>query len=196
MLLGIYKRQERTQRSPWMQRFNHWSNLNPGDLFQSLIDNCAYGWDEVVNGLVLFAFNTIDSQNRGLCAGRDFVHNCAINNGSPSDHASLLCFQIIFDLFKTQEMVREEVVTRLLNYLLIKSQNALPYLQMLHRLLTEYPQGLIPFIPKIRDTVDHICQWSRANAKKFLLAIQPLLKLNGQLRDSLFMTLKKGMFSR
>ena len=199
LLLSVYKRRERALRAPWLRetdsKQSHQS-VQPELLFKQLVEQCVFGWDEVVHGLVGFAFNVIDTQNRGFNAGRDFVRLCALQTGTPGDSLSTLAHELLFELFRTQEMVREDVIGRLLNHLLVKSPNAGAYVQVLHRLVHEFTRGVIPYVPRIRDAVDHICQWGRGNASRFLAAVQPLLRLNGQLRDALFMTLKKGMFSR
>jgi Fanconi anemia group I protein len=58
------------------------------------------------------------------------------------------------------------------------------------------PQVLLESVSRLKDAFDYLSYMPLGAAEGLLAAIQPLLKINLGLRDSLVLVLQKAMFSR
>ena len=58
------------------------------------------------------------------------------------------------------------------------------------------PQTLLDSLPKMQEAFDYLALLPFASAKGLLKAIQPIMKLNMSLKDSLMLVLRKAMFAR
>lgn len=76
------------------------------------------GWDHITQGLVQLGFSLMEANGPKLCFGKSVE---SIGKFSPSQRACKLGSRLLFETFKTHDMVRSAIVEQLLNNIVTKA---------------------------------------------------------------------------
>uniref|UniRef100_A0A8C4QFB0 FA complementation group I n=1 Tax=Eptatretus burgeri TaxID=7764 RepID=A0A8C4QFB0_EPTBU len=147
------------------------------------VQNSTLGWDHVTQGF---------SGPGGRVSEA---------TGSPfqtiNQLACALGAKILLETFKAHETMRSEILEQLLNRVVTKASSPIrQYLALLSDTVMSAPLILFECLPKVQEVFDYLCYLPPSAVLGLLKAIQPLLKVNVGLKDSLMLVLRKSMFSR
>ncbi|XP_033632896.1 Fanconi anemia group I protein-like [Asterias rubens] len=195
VILKSFKDAERQSASHWI------SEIAPGsvdvtELILDTVQNSSYGWDHVTQGLVQLGFTLMDAFGPKPGPMGKLKENQACTN-TPNQRACSLGSQILVSTFKAHEMVRAEILEQLLNRIVTKESTPVShYIGLLASTVNSAPQILLDSLPKMREAFDYLAYLAPSSADGLLKAVQPLMKLNVSLKDSLLLVLRKAMFAR
>ncbi|CAG8788889.1 10614_t:CDS:2, partial [Acaulospora morrowiae] len=103
---------------------------------------------------------------------------------------------ILFEMFKIHDMVRAEILDRILSSIVSKASSAENFLNLLDMIVKEAPNSIANYIPKIRGTLDYLTYLPPNITDKLLKALQPIIFANQSFRDGLMIVLRKGMSTK
>ena len=67
---------------------------------------------------------------------------------------------------------------------------------LLTKVISSAPQVLLDSLPKLKESFDFLAYLPLTSAEGLLQSVQPLMKLNVSLKDTLMLVLRKAMFAR
>ncbi|XP_053406526.1 Fanconi anemia group I protein-like [Mercenaria mercenaria] len=192
--LKSYKDHEKQSQSCWIQEVVS-DMVSVEEYVIQTVQNSTYGWDHVVQGLVQLGFILMDSFGPKAVFGRiDILPS--IQTG-PTHQTCQLGAKILLKTFKAHEMVRSEILEQIFNRVITKATSPVShFLELLGDIVFASPQLLLDSTTKVREMFDYLSFLCPTSAEGLLRAIQPLLKLSMNLKDSLILVLRKAMFSR
>lgn len=188
-VLKCFKDDERAKQSKWIR------DLFPAspkieEAILNTSQNSKFGWDHMTQGLINLSFILIECY---VPKSTDLL----TNDITPQRRACNLGTKMIHHVFTHQEIVRENVLQRLLDAIITKAtQNVQHYLDLLTSVIASVPQIVIDCLQKFREVFDYLSMLSLSTAEGLLRAILPLMKVSMSIKDSLMLILRKSMFSK
>jgi Fanconi anemia group I protein len=185
------KDSERYRRSKWIQEHVP-PPLDVEENILQTVKNSKYGWDHVSQGIVRLGFLLMGSSSQ-----RHDSESVATVWPSINQCAGRLGVKILLETFKCQDFVRSEILEQTLNR--IVTRGTVPsshYIELLNGAVASCPRFLIDSLTRVKETFDYLSFLPVSTARGLLQAIEPLLKVNLSLRDSLMLVLRKSLFSR
>lgn len=187
IILTYYRDLDRASVSGWMATSFPVQTDIPA-IIMGTARNSVYGWDYAVHGLVYLGLSLMDSFVIDLIAPR---------RASPSHQCASLGIDVLFECFRSHEVVRKEIVDQIFNRIISKSASSTPqYISLLSRIVHGGLHMVTEYIPRIREAVDYLSLLNVDVARGILEAIGPLLEHSTALRDAVMLVLRKAMFSR
>ncbi|RUS21607.1 hypothetical protein BC937DRAFT_92129 [Endogone sp. FLAS-F59071] len=165
-------------------------------ILQQVIKKTAFGWDQATQSLVQLGILIMDSLVPPAAWGKG---SAPVKKGaamSPNDQACDLGVHMLLDVFKIHDMVRTEILDQILSRIVSRSNSVMHFLALLELIVTECPQTLLGYLPRIKETLDYLSFLPLATAERLLRAIQPIFYLNASFRDGLMLVLRKSMFAK
>ncbi|CAL1526134.1 unnamed protein product, partial [Lymnaea stagnalis] len=194
-IIKCLRYEEKQQLSLWLREC---CPIGPKtmDLVLEAVEHSTYDWDHVTQGLVILGFGLMDSFGPKIVLG--VLQDNASNKGhlTPTQLACQLGHKILLKTFKVHEVVRSEILDQIFNHIMKARTPVSHYLDLLSDAVYTAPQLLLESISKIQELIVQVPQLTPKTAEGLLSAIQPLLKLNAFLKDTLMLVLRKAMFSR
>ncbi|KAI0236032.1 hypothetical protein L0F63_004536 [Massospora cicadina] len=165
------------------------------ELFYELLKRCRYGWDLVLQGLIEFFVEILDTQPRLFWKSTDASRK-VVQNGpkSPLDSAHALARKMLLEVFKDYEIYQFEVFARILVRLSTNSDSTAQYVRLLKGIIHAGLHQLSDVMPKIKDAILILTSLPLSTAKSVLEAWAPLINHNPSFLDQLIIVLKKGLF--
>ncbi|CAN0118562.1 unnamed protein product, partial [Ectocarpus fasciculatus] len=169
------------------------------------------GWDHLVDSLLRLGLRLLDRGGGGGGGGAAGVSSSpgAVGasrgmleklQGAQSHRAALrasyLGRVVLMETFKTHEVVRDQVLSAVLEQVTARSQGVLGYVKLLGLLVQRYPNLLLGKAAAVQDVFGYISVLPPTVAERFLQAVSPLLRLRPGLQDSVVLPLRKALFSR
>ncbi|XP_057306270.1 Fanconi anemia group I protein-like isoform X3 [Hydractinia symbiolongicarpus] len=188
-ILKCFKDDEREKQSKWIR------DLFPASpkIEEAILNtsrNSKFGWDHMTQGLINLSFILIECY---VPKSTDLL----TNDITPQQRACNLGTKMIHHVFTHQEIVRENVLQRLLDAIITKAtQNVQHYLDLLTSVIASVPQIVIDCLQKFREVFDYLSMLNLSTAEGLLRAILPLMKVSMSIKDSLMLILRKSMFSK
>lgn len=181
-LLKFFREEERSQQCQWLR--DAWSTeCDVHSAFITTVENCGMGWDQVSQGLVQLACGLLES---GGGIKRDTY---------ASQRAVELAGLLLPLIIKRQPHLTRTVISQLSCFIL-SSSSPEQYIVILEKLARAMPLAVLNHQDVLRETLDYLEHLPLGAATHLLLALNPLLKMNMALKDSLMITLRKMLFSR
>uniref|UniRef100_S4R9I8 FA complementation group I n=1 Tax=Petromyzon marinus TaxID=7757 RepID=S4R9I8_PETMA len=166
------------------------------DVILETIQNSASGWDHISQGLVQLGFTLMDSFGPKAGPGGKVAETGAGVSRTPAQQACSLGARVLLETFKAHDLVRREILEQLLNRVVTKATVPIThYLELLSDMVTSAPLNLLECLPKVQEAFDYLSVLPSPVTKGLLQAILPLLRVRINLKDSLILALRKGMFS-
>ncbi|XP_078711067.1 Fanconi anemia group I protein [Lampetra fluviatilis] len=154
------------------------------------------GWDHISQGLVQLGFTLMDSFGPKAGPGGKVAETGASVSRTPAQQACSLGARVLLETFKAHDVVRREILEQLLNRVVTKATVPIThYLELLSDMVTSAPLNLLECLPKVQEAFDYLSVLPSPVTKGLLQAILPLLRVRINLKDSLILALRKGMFS-
>lgn len=168
----------------------------PEDLILETVENSAYGWDNVIQGLVRLGFVLMDSFGPKGSFGR--VEGITLIQPVTHQRACHLGSQILAKAFKAHhDVVRENILNEIFTRIgTSESQPIKHFLDLLSQVVKSGPQLLLNSVKKLAEMFDHLPSLPPSTATSLLEILQPILKFSITLRDALMLLLRKSMFSK
>jgi len=192
VVINSLKDSDRRKCSKWVK------DLFPGqcDIGDSILQaarNSKHGWDHVTQGLIQLAFTLL-----AVYTPKQHEHFSLHGDAkTPQQKACKLGATLIEETFLHQEIVREEVLQRLLNVIVTSSTQSIQhYLDLLTSVVAAVPQIVLECQPKFREVFDYLAMLTVDTAEGLLRAVLPLMKVSLALKDSLILVLRKAMFAK
>uniref|UniRef100_UPI00358E4A64 Fanconi anemia group I protein n=1 Tax=Myxine glutinosa TaxID=7769 RepID=UPI00358E4A64 len=161
------------------------------------VQNSTLGWDHVTQGLFHLGFVLLDSFGQKSGPGRRVSEATVGPFKTINQLACALGAKILLETFKVHEPMRSEILEQLLNRVVTKASSPIrQYLALLSDTVMSAPLILYECLPKVQEVFDYLCYLPPSAVLGLLKAIQPLLKVNVGLKDSLMLVLRKSMFAR
>ncbi|CAB1119943.1 unnamed protein product [Ectocarpus sp. CCAP 1310/34] len=165
------------------------------------------GWDHLVDSLLRLGLRLLDRGGGGAAgvssspgavgASRGMLEKL---QGAQSHRAALrasyLGRVVLMETFKTHEVVRDQVLSAVLEQVTARSQGVLGYVKLLGLLVQRYPNLLLGKAAAVQDVFGYISVLPPTVAERFLQAVSPLMRLRPGLQDSVVLPLRKALFSR
>ncbi|CBJ26049.1 Fanconi anemia, complementation group I [Ectocarpus siliculosus] len=161
------------------------------------------GWDHLVDSLLRLGLRLLDRGGGGssspgaVGASRGMLEKL---QGAQSHRAALrasyLGRVVLMETFKTHEVVRDQVLSAVLEQVTARSQGVLGYVKLLGLLVQRYPNLLLGKAAAVQDVFGYISVLPPTVAERFLQAVSPLMRLRPGLQDSVVLPLRKALFSR
>ncbi|KAK8401175.1 hypothetical protein O3P69_002739 [Scylla paramamosain] len=181
-LLKFFREEEQSQHCQWLR--DAWaSDCDVRSAFITTVENCGMGWDQVSQGLVQLACGLLESG--GGTKGETYASQRAV------ELAGLLLPLII----KRQPHLIRSVISQLSCFIL-SSSSPEQYIVILEKLVRAVPLTVLNHHDVLRETLEYLEHLPLGAATHLLLALNPLLKMNIALKDSLMIILRKMLFSR
>ena len=108
----------------------------------------------------------------------------------------ILVFPLVVDLSRNTNCHDPIYIVAVYCTLISMSSLYLLQLGLLANTVNSAPQILLDSLPKVREAFDYLAFLPPTSAEGLLKAVQPLMKLNVSLKDSLMLVLRKAMFAR
>ncbi|XP_045122820.1 Fanconi anemia group I protein-like isoform X2 [Portunus trituberculatus] len=181
-LLKFFREEERSQQCQWLR--DAWGNdCDVRSAFITTVENCGMGWDQVSQGLVQLACSLLES---GGGIKRDTY---------ASQRAVELAALLLPLIIKRQPHLTRTVISQLSCFIL-SSSSPEQYIVILEKLVRAVPMAVLNHQDVLCETLNYLEHLPLGAATHLLLALNPLLKINMALKDSLIILLKKMLISR
>jgi hypothetical protein len=171
------------------------------DVQELLFRLLRFPWtmDQIMAGVLSFSLALLHSgPSAGLSDGAGAGTGTAqrrTKGPAGSADASALGAEVCLALFEAQPSAQRTILQELLGEM--DASTGLPALYALFcRLASRHPAKLVPFIPKLRNLLYSLATLPPAVVDAFLRVLLPLLEHDAALRDTLFITLRKSLFSK
>ncbi|XP_065071126.1 Fanconi anemia group I protein-like [Rhopilema esculentum] len=191
LIIKAYKEEERRKNSCWFREL-YKEGCDIDAIFSSVLQYSNQGWDDVVQGITRFGMLLMDSYA--------VKQNDLFEIWSPTTPAQKACSlgaRILKFTFQNQELLREEIISHILNTAATKSNlSATHYVDLLASLAASVPQVMLDCLPKIKEVFDYISLLTPSIAEGVLHAVLPIMKISLTMKDSLLLVLRKALFSR
>ncbi|NXX42614.1 FANCI protein, partial [Tricholaema leucomelas] len=163
-----------------------------------VVQNSAFGWDHVTQGLVDLGFSLMESYEAKKPFGGRAAESSYGLSKMPAQQACRLGASILLETFKVHEPIRSDILEQVLNRVLTKAA-ASPvshFIDLLSSIVVSAPLVLQSSSSKVTETFDNLSFLPIETVQGLLRAVQPLLKVSMAVRDSLILVLQKAIFSR
>ncbi|NWY04297.1 FANCI protein, partial [Nothoprocta ornata] len=162
-----------------------------------VVENSAFGWDHVTQGLVDLGFNLMESYEPKKPFGGKVAETSYGLSKTPAQQACKLGASILLETFKVHEPIRSDVLEQVLNRVLTKAASPVShFIDLLSNIVMSAPLVLQNSSSKVTETFDNLSFLPIDTVQGLLRAVQPLLKVSMSVRDSLILVLQKAIFSR
>ncbi|NWS98528.1 FANCI protein, partial [Mionectes macconnelli] len=163
-----------------------------------VVENSAFGWDHVTQGLVDLGFNVMESYEPKKPFGGKAADTSYGLSKMPAQQACKLGASILLETFKVvHEPIRSEILEQVLNRVLTKAASPVThFIELLSNIVVSAPLVLQSSSSKVTETFDNLSFLPIDTVQGLLRAVQPLLKVSMSVRDSLILVLQKAIFSR
>ncbi|XP_045417679.1 Fanconi anemia group I protein isoform X3 [Lemur catta] len=161
-----------------------------------VVKNSVHSWDHVTQGLVELGFILMDSYGpKKILDGKTVETSLGLSR-MPNQHACKLGADILLETFKIHEMIRQEILERVLNRVVTRASSPIShFLDLLSNIVMYAPLVLQSCSSKVTETFDYLSFLPLQTVQGLLKAVQPLLKVSMSMRDSLILVLRKAMFA-
>ncbi|XP_064014178.1 Fanconi anemia group I protein [Pogoniulus pusillus] len=163
-----------------------------------VVQNSAFGWDHVTQGLVDLGFSLMESYEPKKPFGGRAAESSYGLSKMPAQQACRLGASILLETFKVHEPIRSDILEQVLNRVLTKAA-ASPvshFIDLLSSIVVSAPLVLQSSSSRVTETFDNLSFLPIETVQGLLRAVQPLLKVSMAVRDSLILVLQKAIFSR
>ncbi|NXP70999.1 FANCI protein, partial [Ramphastos sulfuratus] len=164
-----------------------------------VVQNSAFGWDHVTQGLVDLGFSLMESYEPKKSFGGRAAESSYGLAKMPAQQACRLGASILLETFKVvHEPIRSDILEQVLNRVLTKAA-ASPvshFIDLLSSMVVSAPLVLQSSSSKVTETFDNLSFLPIETVQGLLRAVQPLLKVSMAVRDSLILVLQKAIYSR
>ncbi|NWI19188.1 FANCI protein, partial [Crypturellus soui] len=162
-----------------------------------VVENSAFGWDHVTQGLVDLGFSLMESYEPKKPFGGKVAETSYGLSKTPAQQACRLGASILLETFKVHEPIRSDVLEQVLNRVLTKAASPVShFIDLLSNIVMSAPLVLQNSSSKVTETFDNLSFLPIDTVQGLLRAVQPLLKVSMSVRDSLILVLQKAIFSR
>ncbi|NWH63609.1 FANCI protein, partial [Geococcyx californianus] len=163
-----------------------------------VVENSAFGWDYVTQGLVDLGFNLMESYEPKKPFGGKAADTSYGPSKMPAQQACRLGASILLETFKVvHEPIRSDILEQVLNRVLTKAASPVShFIDLLSNIVVSAPLVLQTSSSKVTETFDNLSFLPIDTVQGLLRAVQPLLKVSMSVRDSLILVLQKAIFSR
>ncbi|KAG9306620.1 hypothetical protein G9A89_004817 [Geosiphon pyriformis] len=198
-IIAVFRDTEKLEKSPWISQISPIIDLIPiREIFLRLIKKTSFGWDQATQSLVQLALITMDHAATTLSIVK-VPDTSKVRKGyrmNPHEMASELSTHVLLEMFKVHDMVRCEILDQILSRVIGKSGSVISSLNLLDLIVKESPQTLVPYLSKIKETLDYLSYLSVGTADRLLNAVEPIIYSNQNFRDGLMLVLRKSMFAK
>ncbi|XP_067999511.1 Fanconi anemia group I protein [Melanerpes formicivorus] len=162
-----------------------------------VVQNSAFGWDHVTQGLVDLGFSLMESYEPKKPFGGKAADTSYGLSKMPAQQACRLGASILLETFKVHEPIRSDILEQVLNRVLTKAASPVShFIDLLSSIVVSAPLVLQSSSSKVTETFDNLSFLPIDTVQGLLRAVQPLLKVSMSVRDSLILVLQKAIFSR
>ncbi|NXN17270.1 FANCI protein, partial [Indicator maculatus] len=163
-----------------------------------VVQNSAFGWDHVTQGLVDLGFSLMESYEPKKPFGGKAADTTYGLSKMPAQQACKLGASILLETFKVvHEPIRSDILEQVLNRVLTKAASPVShFIDLLSSIVVSAPLVLQSSSSKVTETFDNLSFLPIDTVQGLLRAVQPLLKVSLSVRDSLILVLQKAIFSR
>ncbi|KAM9533247.1 Fanconi anemia group I protein isoform 1-T1 [Guaruba guarouba] len=162
-----------------------------------VVENSAFGWDHVTQGLVDLGFSLMESYEPKKPFGGKAAEASYGLSKMPAQQACRLGASILLETFKVHEPIRSDILEQVLNRVLTKAGSPVShFIGLLSSIVVTAPLVLQSLSSKVTETFDNLSFLPIDTVQGLLRAVQPLLKVSMSVRDSLILVLQKAIFSR
>ncbi|KFV69971.1 Fanconi anemia group I protein, partial [Dryobates pubescens] len=162
-----------------------------------VVQNSAFGWDHVTQGLVDLGFSLMESYEPKKPFGGKAADTSYGLSKMPAQQACRLGASILLETFKVHEAIRSDILEQVLNRVLTKAASPVShFIDLLSSIVVSAPLVLQSSSSKVTETFDNLSFLPIDTVQGLLRAVQPLLKVSMSVRDSLILVLQKAIFSR
>ncbi|XP_065268924.1 Fanconi anemia group I protein isoform X2 [Emys orbicularis] len=161
-----------------------------------VVENSAFGWDHVTQGLVDLGFTLMESYEPKKVLGKAAETSYGFCK-MPAQQACRLGANILLETFKVHEPIRSAILEQVLNRVITKAASPINhFIDLLSNIVVSAPLVLQNSSSKVTEAFDNLSFLPLDMVQGLLKAIQPLLKVSMSVRDSLILVLRKAIFSR
>uniref|UniRef100_A0A8C3T8R4 FA complementation group I n=1 Tax=Chelydra serpentina TaxID=8475 RepID=A0A8C3T8R4_CHESE len=161
-----------------------------------VVENSAFGWDHVTQGLVDLGFTLMESYEPKKILGKAAETSYGLSK-MPAHQACRLGANILLETFKVHEPIRSAVLEQVLNRVITKATSPINhFIDLLSNIVVSAPLVLQNSSSKVTEAFDNLSFLPLDMVQGLLKAVQPLLKVSMSVRDSLILVLRKAIFSR
>uniref|UniRef100_A0A8B9P5M1 FA complementation group I n=1 Tax=Apteryx owenii TaxID=8824 RepID=A0A8B9P5M1_APTOW len=162
-----------------------------------VVENSAFGWDHVTQGLVDLGFSLMESYEPKKPFGGKVAETSYGLSKTPAQQACRLGASILLETFKVHEPIRSDILEQVLNRVLTKAASPVShFIDLLSNIVVSAPLVLQNSSSKVTETFDNLSFLPLDTVQGLLRAVQPLLKVSMSVRDALILVLHKAIFSR
>jgi hypothetical protein len=147
------------------------------------------GWDLVCEPVLHLSFLLIDK-----CA-KVWSAASSISTNSHETEAELGA-DILIELFLAHTSQRSEIVDQLVSRIVLREKSSTLAIHVLHRLARRSPSDLLQCSGKIKESIADLVSLPPWTSCSLITAYKPLLRVRPDLRDYLFLALRKALFHR
>uniref|UniRef100_A0A8C0G6D5 FA complementation group I n=1 Tax=Chelonoidis abingdonii TaxID=106734 RepID=A0A8C0G6D5_CHEAB len=161
-----------------------------------VVENSAFGWDHVTQGLVNLGFTLMESYEPKKVLGKAAETSYGLCK-MPAQQACRLGANILLETFKVHEPIRSAILEQVLNRVITKAASPINhFIDLLSNIVVSAPLVLQNSSSKVTEAFDNLSFLPLDMVQGLLKAVQPLLKVSMSVRDSLILVLRKAIFSR
>ncbi|XP_074862883.1 Fanconi anemia group I protein [Carettochelys insculpta] len=161
-----------------------------------VVENSAFGWDHVTEGLVDLGFTLMESYEPKKVVGKVAETNYGFSK-VPAQQACRLGADILLETFKVHEPIRSAILEQVLNRVITKAASPINhFIDLLSNIVISAPLVLQNSSSRVTEAFDNLSFLPLDMVQGLLKAVQPLLKVSMSVRDSLILVLRKAIFSR
>uniref|UniRef100_A0A674K6Q8 FA complementation group I n=1 Tax=Terrapene triunguis TaxID=2587831 RepID=A0A674K6Q8_9SAUR len=161
-----------------------------------VVENSAFGWDHVTQGLVDLGFTLMESYEPKKVLGKAAETSYGLCK-MPAQQACRLGANILLETFKVHEPIRSAILEQVLNRVITKAASPINhFIDLLSNIVVSAPLVLQNSSSKVTEAFDNLSFLPLDMVQGLLKAVQPLLKVSMSVRDSLILVLRKAIFSR
>ncbi|TMW67109.1 hypothetical protein Poli38472_012225 [Pythium oligandrum] len=153
-------------------------------------------WSTVVQQMVNLGFRLIEYH-----PPKGTVEGAAVTSGPSSSQSPPpwvdFGVRLVLGCFQYHEPVREKVLDRVVNMIVVQNAECWVYLQLLSRIVKRHLGEISGNLEaRIRECLEYVTHMSTENASALLTALSPLLKMQNGLKNFVILTLRKAMFRK
>lgn len=144
--------------------------------------------------MVKFAFQLMEAHDKKVEEGLDEG-----NRAQKAMHLPWVGFAIrlVIDCFRADESTRERIINSVMNGVIIQNAGTKTALLLLARIVQRHAAEITGQLGvRIREGFEFLIHMTPKNARLFLYALGPLLKVRPNLKGFLILTLRKAMFRK
>jgi Fanconi anemia group I protein len=191
IIIRCYKENELVAHSKWLQAISQYRAVpDINKMFSDIVNSSVFGWDLVMKGLINLSLSILDS----CCTPKV---NSSLFSSNPINNSYHLAANILILSYKSQSMVRREVISQLVNRTLCNSATYVShYISILAEIIRFSPHIAVEEGSQIKDVFEYMMYVPSKSAIALIRAVLPLVQFKASFRDSLLLTLRKFLFSR